>query len=311
MSQSGTATASQLSRYGAISRVLPGLAPSARSFFVLSNAGSVAPWLGNFLNDFPSDGGGVPRVYSSIALALANCTANRGDMIYVLPGHAENITNAIDLNVNVAGVRIVGIGQGNGRPVITMNTATTAVITLSAANTSIENCVIDGTGFDAISKMFSVTAAGVSILGNKFITGGATNQATLGFLTTAATNDLVIKGNTFYATSDAGTTSVIRLVGGTNILIEDNVFIGGYSSGVGAIENITTDSVNIVIKNNLINNLTASCTKAMTFTSATTGQISGNKMQILSGTAPITGAAMSWVGGNYYAAAIATAGTLI
>ena len=42
-----------------------------------------------------------------------------------------------------------------------------------------------------------------------------------------------------------------------------------------------------------------------------TGQISGNQMQILSGTAPITGDAMAWVGNNYYAAAIATAGTLI
>jgi hypothetical protein len=34
-------------------------------------------------------------------------------------------------------------------------------------------------------------------------------------------------------------------------------------------------------------------------------------MQVLTGTAPIVGAAMSWVGRNYYAATIATAGTLI
>lgn len=311
MSQAGTQTSSQLSRYGAISRVLPGLAASARSFFVLSNAGSVAPWLGNFLNDFPSDGGGVPRVYSSIATALANCTANRGDVIYVLPGHAENVTNATDLNVNVAGVRVVGMGNGNGRPVITMNTATTSVITFSAANTSLENVIVDGTGFDAIAKIFSIVVAGVSLIGNKFITGGATNQSTLGVLTSALCTDLTIQGNTFYATADAGTTAAIELVGGSNIFILSNTFIGGYSSAVGAITNITTDCVNVVVKDNLINNLTASSTKAMTFTSGTTGQIANNRMQILSGTAPITGAAMSWVGGNYYAAAIATAGTLI
>lgn len=47
------------------------------------------------------------------------------------------------------------------------------------------------------------------------------------------------------------------------------------------------------------------------FAAGSTGMISDNRMQILSGTAPITAAGMSWVGGNYYAAALATAGTLI
>jgi len=298
----------QLSRYGAISKTLPGLAPSAKVFFVLNTSNS---WFADFSNEFPVDSFGVVRVFSTIKTALASCVANRGDVVLVMPGHSESITNTTDLNVNIAGVRVIGVGNGNNRPVITVNTATTALITMSAANTSLENLIIDGTGFDAIAKVISVTAAGVSILGNKFILAGASAQATLGILTTAAANDLTIKDNLFYGTSDAGTTAAIELVGGSNILIENNNLIGAYSSGVGGITNITTDCVDLIVKGNTINNLTASNTKAMAFTSGSTGIIANNRMQILSGTAPITGAAMSWVGGNYYAATIATAGTLI
>jgi hypothetical protein len=50
----------------------------------------------------------------------------------------------------------------------------------------------------------------------------------------------------------------------------------------------------------------------MVFTASSTGQIAGNAMQILGGgTAPITGAAMSWVGPDYYASTIATGSTLV
>lgn len=301
---------SQLSRYGAMSRVLPKLAISGRAFFVL-NASNSQTWASELQNTLPVDQKGVVRLFTTIAQAVAQCTAGRGDVIYVLPNHSENISSATALNINVAGVSIVGLGSGNNRPTITVDTGTTSLITISADNVSIENVIIDGTGFDAIAKVVSITGAGASILGCKFILAGATNQATLGILTTAAAIDLTIKDCLFYGTSDAGTTSAIRLVGTTNTLIENNIFIGAYSSGVGAIENITTDCVNLVVKGNLIQNLTASNTKAMTFTSGTTGMISNNRMQILSGTAPITGAAISWVGGNYYAAAVATAGTLI
>ncbi len=50
---------------------------------------------------------------------------------------------------------------------------------------------------------------------------------------------------------------------------------------------------NAVVDGNRINNLTASSTKSMVFVAGSTGMISNNRMQILSGSAPITGAALS------------------
>lgn len=299
-----------MSRWGAIAKSLPNVAPASRVFFVSKSQ----TWYGDFANEFPNDSFGVPRVYTTIKAALANCTASRGDVILVMPGHTESITNATDLNVNVAGVRIIGLSDQNGnRPVLTLNTATTAVVTVSAANCTIENISFDGTGFAAIVKMFSFTAAGIVFRNNKVLFASSTNQAGIAILTNSSCNDLLIQGNTFTDDGSAttGTTNVLQLVGGNNIQIRNNSFIGAFTTSLGAINNVTTACTNMIIDANTIFNETANSTKAIVLVAGSTGHISNNRMQILSGTAPITGAGMSWVGGNYYAAAIATAGTLI
>jgi hypothetical protein len=117
--------------------------------------------------------------------------------------------------------------------------------------------------------------------------------------------------NEFIGTTDAGTAAAVRVVGGNEHVIKGNRFYGAYTTSLGAIDNATTACLRVTIADNVIENATASSTKAMVFQSGSTGSITGNRMQILSGSAPITGAAMSWVGANYYAATIATAGTLI
>lgn len=79
------------------------------------------------------------KPYSTLAYALTQCTANRGDIIIVRPGHAETIADAATLSLNVAGVAIIGLGQGSLRPTLTFTTATTANIPVTAANMSLQN----------------------------------------------------------------------------------------------------------------------------------------------------------------------------
>jgi hypothetical protein len=100
-------------------------------------------------------------------------------------------------------------------------------------------------------------------------------------------------------------------VGGDNIHIENNTIMGRYTTSVGCIRSQTTANTMLVIRNNVLANLTASSTKVIVLLTGSTGFISGNHMQILSGTAPITGDAACWCGGNYYAATIATGSTLV
>lgn len=249
--------------------------------------------------------------FASIAYAVGQATATNDDLILVLPGHTETITAAAGVAVSKAGLTIRGLGRGRARPVVNYTTSTAASFDVTAANVTIENVVFKPLGVDAVAAAVNVQAADCSIVGCEFELANATNQAVLGILTTSAASRMLVQDCFFHGTTDAGTTAAITIVGGDAIRLVNNVFQGAYSSGVGAVQQITTTTTNCVVRDNVIQNLTASCTKALTFTSSSTGQISRNYMQILSGTAPITGAAMSWVGGNYYAAVIATAGTLI
>jgi len=249
--------------------------------------------------------------FATIAGALTACLAGRGDIIMVKSGHAEVITAVNPLNFNKAGVQILGVGAGNARPSLTIGASTSATLTFSAANVALRNFNLDFTGIDAVAAGATIAASGVMLIDCFIRTASASAQATLGVSIATGLSGVVIAGNAFYGTSDAGTTAALQIIGGDNHNILDNQFFGAYTAGTGAISNITTASLNLEIAGNFIANNTAASTKAITAVAGTTGVIANNRMQILSGTAPITAAAMSWVGANYYAAAIATAGTLI
>jgi hypothetical protein len=255
--------------------------------------------------------GTFQRPFATIAGALAQCVADRGDLILVKPGHAESITTAGALALSVAGVQIVGLGTGQARPTLTWSGVVGASLNVTAARVALRNFYLNMTGLDNITSGINVSAADFTLDDCSVRTATAAAQAALGLTSTAAADRLTVTNCTFFGTTDAGTTAALQLVGGDQITIANNTFFGAYSAGVGAINNITTAMTNAVIDGNRINNATAVSTKAMVFVAGSTGLIANNRMQILSGTAPITGAAMSWVGANYYAATIATAGTLI
>ena len=298
---------SQLSRYGAIASPLK-VAPSAKIFFVLSTSNARH---GDLQTEFPADKDGVPRVYGTIDAAIGACVANRGDIIYVLPGHTESVTSAAGISADIAGISIIGLGEGSLIPTITFSTSTSADMNIDAAGITIENIKFNLTGIDALVAPVDVNAADFTLRNCKFTTASASAQTTLAILTDANADRMRVEGCEFLGTTDAGTATVIRIVGGNEHVITNNRFYGAYTTSLGAIENNTTACLRTTITNNVIENATALSTKAMVFVATSTGSISGNRMQILSGTAPITGAAMSWVGANYYAAVIAAAGTLI
>lgn len=260
---------------------------------------------------FTPDNDGRVRFSATIDAAIGLCTADAGDTILVLPGHTEAISAAGGIACDVAGVTIRGLGNGANRPTITLGTAIGASITVSANNVTIDNVIIDMTGFDAITAGIAVTATNFTLSNSLVITASASAQAVLGILTTAAASRMRILSNEFLGTTDAGTATAIRIVGGNEHVIDGNRFYGAYTTSLGAIDNATTACLRVRVTNNFIQNATASSTVCMTFQAGSTGVIANNRMQILSGTAPIVGAAMSWVGANYYAATIATAGTLI
>lgn len=248
--------------------------------------------------------------FATLAYAIAAASASNGDVIIVMAGHSEDLTSAAAININKIGLTIVGMGTGRDRPTFNYTTAVAASFDVNSARTTLKNLVFTPTGVDNVTAALNVKAADCVIEECEFDLANATNQAALGLLATAAATRMIVRRCDFHGTGDAGTTNAIQYGAADDVQVLDNHFHGAYATGSGAIQN-TAAAKNSRVFGNEINNLTALCTKAMIFHASTTGQIGRNTMQVLSGTAPVTGAAMSWVGGNYYANAVATAGTLI
>lgn len=129
-------------------------------FFVDSNNGSA-----NYNGVSPN------RALTTLTAALALCVAARGDIIYLMPKHAETLTAAIA--VNKAGVSIIGVGTGRNRPAFTNNPAATAdLMAVSVANVYIENVLFKDSSLTSTDHI-NVTGADCEIANCEFIQGAS------------------------------------------------------------------------------------------------------------------------------------------
>ena len=64
--------------------------------------------------------------FATLEYAIGRCTTNRGDVIYLMPGHSEACASAGAIDFDVAGITVVGLGTGSKQAQIrwTLNTAT-------------------------------------------------------------------------------------------------------------------------------------------------------------------------------------------
>lgn len=94
--------------------------------------------------------------------AINMCTAARGDVVVVLPGHSETITAAGGIAADISGVTVVGLGTGSLRPTVLLDGATTPTVAISAAGVTFRNIVFKA-GHADIVTCFAITAAGAWI----------------------------------------------------------------------------------------------------------------------------------------------------
>lgn len=190
-----------------------------------------------------SDGndGSYKRPFSTIDYAIGKCAANRGDIIFVMPGHAETISAAAGIALDVAGVAIIGLGMGSLRPTLNF-TATASTLTMSAANCSLKNLLLTG-GIDAVVSMIVVSAADCTIENCEL--KDVTGQMTNGILTTAGANRLKILDHVHNGATAAGTDAAIAIVGGDRIEITASVIDGNFA--VGGIDVRTTATTNLYV----------------------------------------------------------------
>jgi hypothetical protein len=180
---------------------------------------------------------------STIDFAVGLCRASKGDVIIALPGHIETIATAAALALDVAGITVIGVGNGGLRPTLNL-TATGASISVSAANISMRNFLITG-GIDAVVNVLNVAAADFSLLGCEYrdVTGQCTNFLT----TTAAANRMLVQDLIYRGDTAAGTVNAIAIVGGTGITFDGIKADGNFSTAFCNI--ITTATLDFSFRN--------------------------------------------------------------
>ena len=219
----------QLSRWGAISRNIPELAPGAKVFLVAdSDDTSDGSNPGNLGADFPVDEDGVARVFTTIQAASNAAVAGRGDVVLVAPGYDHSLARADSWTT--AGVQVIGMGNGLNRSTIRYTVATDRV-DLAADNIRVSN----------IQFLSAVDSCALALDMDSGTAGQRVDNCLFNFSATgndfrvmirAGASESVIEDNHFLAEDTAGGGSAIRILGGypDNTVIRRNMFVGQWDS---------------------------------------------------------------------------------
>lgn len=221
------------------------LPPGGRVVATVSSTGMTA-------QDYPEDGRN--RV-TTLAEAVQMVRSGYPDVIRVLPGHTETISDATVFANLKAGTRIIGEGHGSLKPTFTLS-ATASQFTLDQANVELHNlkfvpsangvvlgfditaagCGIIGceiraaTGASAkFTTICNISAANARIIGNRII-GTATHNVTDGFVLDTAVDDIIIAHNMIQASATAGNGFIAVDAAVTNLLIAHNLIVNDHTA---------------------------------------------------------------------------------
>lgn len=171
--------------------------------------------------------------YATLDYAVGACSASRGDVIMVKEGHTETIGAAGAIALDVAGITIIGCGTGPKRPTINLGTATTASITVTAANVTVRNMRFLSTFADVVT-VFDVTAAGFALIGCHVGDSAVDLNVKSAVKATSTTDNnadnMRLIGNYFMSQDAATLGFVIFSADVFNVIIEDNIIV---SEGTG------------------------------------------------------------------------------
>jgi hypothetical protein len=227
-------------------------------FFVKSTSGS------------DSNAGDTPTTaFATIDYAVGKCTANKGDHIIVMPNHAETVSAAGGLDLDVAGITIVGIGRGSNQPTVTLDTADTADVDIDAANITIENINFVA-NFADIATAIDVNADDFTIRNCRFTAAAADMNFLVCVQDAAATaSDRITIENCYALAIDAANTHFVNFAGtGDGHIVRGNTLIGDWGTmaigGAGVVTYAT-------IVGNAISNAASTVDGCINFAATATG----------------------------------------
>jgi hypothetical protein len=192
-------------------------------------------WFVDSGNTAASDSAGYgqnpDKPFATVDYAVGKCTANNGDVIYVMPGHAETVSAGGGLDLDVAGISVIGLGRGTDQPTVTLGTANTADVDIDAANILVENIHFVA-NFADIVAMVDVNATDFTLRNCRFSQAGADLNAKICVQDAAAAgSDRITIEGCHAIMYDAANTHFVNFAGtGTGHIIRDNILIGDWGT---------------------------------------------------------------------------------
>src|SRR3990167_6865734 len=94
--------------------------------------------------------------FATLAYAFSSDLMGSGDVCYVMPGHAETVAAAQGIVMDIAGVKVIGLGWGSKRPTFTGTTGATVTIEINAVSLWLENLLFVAAFTNGITQFIDV-----------------------------------------------------------------------------------------------------------------------------------------------------------
>ena len=195
--------------------------------------------------------GTYQKPFATLDFAIGQCVASRGDVIYLKPGHTETIGAAAAVDLDVAGVTVIGLGTGTLQPRLDF-TATAGTVEVNADNISIVNVNFHANVPAVVIGLSVLTlATDLLVMGCNFDVETTTTDEFVISVNVGVGCDRIIIEENIIDMGLGGAARGIAFVGATaGATIRDNRIVGDYS--VANIGGDTTLSTEVYIEDNML-----------------------------------------------------------
>lgn len=256
---------------------------------------SVYPSTGNyFFVDSGANSGGnglsPEGAVTTLNAAVALCTANNGDVIIVMEGHAETLDSAADVDLNVAGIRVMGLGHGASRPTFTF-TAAAATFAVGASSVWCENLLFVANFTNGVTAGVDIDDAHTDVMFKncEWRATAATKEFLIGVTIAASAARVTFDGCYFKELAGDATAAITTEGACTDLTVKNCLFHGTWSAAVLDIDAGTAVVVTPRVINNISYNSDTGAGLFCSLDSAVVGLFVGNRSGIgKANTVPVT-----------------------
>jgi hypothetical protein len=218
--------------------------------------------------------------FATVDYAIGFCTASKGDVIVVMPGHAETLASAGAITCDVVGISIIGLGVGTNRPTFTFS-ATASTILVTANNVTLSNFNI-ASGVAELVTAFNVTTGTDCIIEKMHFTDSSTYTFISAITGAATALRINIRWNTAYTiVVPTGTAAFVSLTGAcSEFRITDNDFTLARANNAAsaAVGTLVAPALGVQIHRNNFIALGGTNSIAISLYAGTTGVVSYNNL---------------------------------